>query len=47
MADLLRLALFSWDDLDTARFTGIMIVTAFAWRVVAWACLCFKVGGMR
>jgi hypothetical protein len=41
------LALFGWNDLSTAKFTGIMVATAIGWRVVAWACLCIKVRGFR
>ena len=43
----ISLALFGWNDLSTAKFTGIMVATAIGWRVVAWACLCIKVRGFR
>jgi hypothetical protein len=44
---MFSLALFGWNDLSTAKFTGIMVATAIGWRVVAWACLCIKVRGFR
>jgi hypothetical protein len=44
---MISLALFGWNDLSTAKFTGIMVATAIGWRVVAWACLCIKVRGFR
>jgi len=44
---IISLALFGWNDLSTAKFTGIMVATAIGWRVVAWACLCIKVRGFR
>ena len=33
---------FGFEDLDTARFLGIMVATTVAWRVLAWACLRLK-----
>ena len=44
---MISLALFGWNDLSTAKFTGIMVATAIGWRIVAWACLCIKVRGFR
>ncbi|WVF67064.1 hypothetical protein IAT40_001808 [Kwoniella sp. CBS 6097] len=41
------LALFGWKDLNTARFMGILIGVAIAWRVLAWLSLAAKVGGIR
>ncbi|WRT65356.1 uncharacterized protein IL334_002299 [Kwoniella shivajii] len=41
------LALFGWNDLDTARFMGIMIAIAIAWRIMAWLSLAGRVGGIR
>lgn len=42
-----RLALFGWQDLDTARYMGILIATAVAWRLIAWVSLAIRVGGFR
>ncbi len=42
----LRLALFGWTDLNTARYTGIMIAIAVAWRIVAWMAIAARVGGI-
>ncbi|KAK4686772.1 hypothetical protein P7C73_g3345, partial [Tremellales sp. Uapishka_1] len=41
------LALFGFEDLNTARYTGIMIAIAIAWRIVAWLSISAKVGGVR
>jgi hypothetical protein len=41
------LALFGWRDLDTTRFTGILVATAVAWRVVAYLSVTVRVGGFR
>lgn len=41
------LALFDWQDLRTARFTGICIALAVAWRVAAYASVAGKVWGSR
>ena len=40
------LALFGWVDLDTARYTGICVAIALAWRVLAWLSLSARVGGV-
>ena len=44
---LYRLALFGWNDLNTARYVGIMIAIAIAWRLVAWMSIAARVGGFR
>ncbi|OCF32364.1 ABC transporter [Kwoniella heveanensis BCC8398] len=41
------LALFGWNDLNTAKFMGILIGVAVAWRIMAWLSLAAKVGGIR
>ncbi|WVW79872.1 hypothetical protein I302_101842 [Kwoniella bestiolae CBS 10118] len=41
------LALFGWRDLNTARYMGIMVAIAVAWRIVAWLNLAGRVGGLR
>lgn len=41
------LALFGWKDLDTAKFTGILIAATVGWRLVAYASVAVKVGGFR
>lgn len=41
------LALFGWRDLNTAKFTGILVATAVAWRIVAYASVAARVGGFR
>ncbi|WVQ94560.1 hypothetical protein IAU59_001640 [Kwoniella sp. CBS 9459] len=41
------LALFGWRDLSTAKFMGILIAVAVAWRIMAWLSLAAKVGGIR
>ncbi|WWC59875.1 uncharacterized protein I303_102437 [Kwoniella dejecticola CBS 10117] len=41
------LALFGWKDLNTARYMGIMVAIAIAWRILAWLSLAGKVGGIR
>ncbi|WWD16853.1 hypothetical protein CI109_101285 [Kwoniella shandongensis] len=41
------LALFGWRDLDTARFMGIVVAIAVAWRIMAWFSITARVGGFR
>lgn len=41
------LALFGWADLRSARFTGICIALAVAWRVAAYASIAARVWGSR
>jgi len=41
------LALFGWKDLDTARYVGITVATAIAWRIVAWLAVVARVRGFR
>ncbi|KAK6907065.1 hypothetical protein I203_101054 [Kwoniella mangroviensis CBS 8507] len=41
------LALFGWNDLNTARYMGIMVAIAVAWRIIAWLNLAGRVGGLR
>ncbi|WVO24277.1 uncharacterized protein IAS62_005641 [Cryptococcus decagattii] len=41
------LALFNWHDLDTAKFMGIMIAICIGWRIMAWASLAARVGGIK
>ncbi|KAK8861246.1 hypothetical protein IAR55_002065 [Kwoniella newhampshirensis] len=41
------LALFGWRDLNTARFIGIVVAIAIAWRIMAWVSLSARVGGLR
>ncbi|WWC87631.1 uncharacterized protein L201_002521 [Kwoniella dendrophila CBS 6074] len=41
------LALFGWKDLNTARYMGILIAVAVAWRIVAWLSIAGRVGGLR
>jgi hypothetical protein len=42
-----RLALFGWEDLNTARFMGIMVAIAVGWRIMAWLSVAGRVGGFR
>ncbi|BEI93776.1 uncharacterized protein CcaverHIS019_0602350 [Cutaneotrichosporon cavernicola] len=37
------IALFGWRDLNVARFAGIMVATAVAWRILSWVSVAARV----
>ncbi|GMK58369.1 hypothetical protein CspeluHIS016_0504010 [Cutaneotrichosporon spelunceum] len=41
------IALFKWDDLNVTRFTGILVATTVAWRVLSWLSVAARVRGFR
>jgi hypothetical protein len=40
-----RLSLFDWHDLDTAKFVGLAVGIAVIWRLIAWLAMSARVGG--
>ncbi|KAL1410291.1 hypothetical protein Q8F55_004297 [Vanrija albida] len=41
------IALFGWSDLNTAKFTGIIVAVAIGWRLLAYFSVVGRVGGFR